>query len=73
MGAKDESILYTMISGVSSVLKQYLAGGRPTNEGMTVKCHRALSYDQDGPIIDSDSDSDDNCDGDADDGCDGET
>ena len=34
------SILHTMISGISSVLKQYSTGGRPSDEGMTVK--RAL-------------------------------
>ena len=37
LGAKDEPILHTMINGISSVLKQYSTGGRPSNEGMTVK------------------------------------
>ena len=37
MGAKDEYILHTMVNGISSALKQYSTGGRPSNEGMTVK------------------------------------
>ena len=37
LGAGDDSTLHTMINGISNMLKRYSTGGRPSNEGITVK------------------------------------